>query len=213
MKDTKSLNSARMRDALYNLPKTKTKIFNPPFSEIEIIEDSHEEISDNDLEGQGIEEIIIPSNIIDIYTRLEVLLGLKLSAHSDSLTEASNLIDELYKTGERENKRCKNALDKFHTHEMELPSKPLEQLAFNTRPKIEEHMLIVMDKSTHTEHLSQPLQTNNKQFKIAITFLTGYNGIFNVRNSNNKFYFANQLLLEMVLFKLLSHIVLMKKNL
>ena len=72
---------------------------------------------------------------------------------------------------------------------MELPSKLLEQIAFNTRPKIEEHMLIVMDKSSHEEHLSQPLQTNNKQFKIAITFLTGYNGIFNVTNENNKFYF------------------------
>ena len=50
-------------------------------------------------------------------------------------------------------------------------------------------MLVVMDKSTHEEHLFQPLQTNNKQFKIAVTFLTGYNGIFNVTNSNNKFYF------------------------
>ena len=72
---------------------------------------------------------------------------------------------------------------------MELPSKLLEQIAFNTRPKIEEDMLIVMDKSTHEEHLFQPLQTNNKQFKIAVTFLTGYNGIFNVTNRNNKFYF------------------------
>ena len=50
-------------------------------------------------------------------------------------------------------------------------------------------MLIVMDKPTHEEHLSQPLQTNNKQFKIAVTFLTGYNGIFNVTNSNNKFFY------------------------
>ena len=72
---------------------------------------------------------------------------------------------------------------------MELPSKLLEQIDFNTRPKIEEHMLIIMDKSTHEEHLSQPLQTNNKQFKIAVTFLTGYNGIFNVTNSNKNFYF------------------------
>ena len=46
-----------------------------------------------------------------------------------------------------------------------------------------------MDKSTHTEHLFQPLQTNNRQFKIAITFLTGYTGIFNLTNSHNKFYF------------------------
>ena len=45
---------------------------------------------------------------------------------------------------------------------MELPNKFLEQVAFKTRPKIEEHMLIVMDKSTHEELLSQPLQTNNK---------------------------------------------------
>ena len=45
-----------------------------------------------------------------------------------------------------------------------------------------------MDKSTNTEHLSQPLQTKNKQFKIAITFLTAHNGIFNVTNSNVKFY-------------------------
>ena len=72
---------------------------------------------------------------------------------------------------------------------MELPSKLLEQIAYNTRPKIEEHLLIVMDKSTHEEHLFEPLQTNNKQFKKAITFLTGYNGIFNIRNENNNFYF------------------------
>ena len=38
---------------------------------------------------------------------------------------------------------------------MELPSKLLEQIAFNTRPKIEEHMLIVMDKSINEEHLFQ----------------------------------------------------------
>ena len=76
---------------------------------------------------------------------------------------------------------------------MELPSKFLEQIAFNIRPKIEEHMLIIMDKSTHEEHLFQPLQTNIKQFKIAITFLSAYNGIFNVTNSNNKFYFTKSI--------------------
>ena len=41
-------------------------------------------------------------------------------------------------------------------------------------------MLIVMDKCTHEEHLSHSLETNIKQFKIAVTFLTGYNGIFDV---------------------------------
>ena len=76
---------------------------------------------------------------------------------------------------------------------MELPSELLEQIAFNTRPKKEEHMLIVMDKTTHEEQLHQRLQTNSKQFKIAVTFLTAYNGIFNVTNSNNKLYFMKSI--------------------
>ena len=113
-----------------------------------------------------------------------------MSGHSDTLREASALIDELYKLGEIQNKQqYRNALDKFTTNKMELPSKLLEQIAFNTRPKTEEHMLIVMNESTHEEQVFQPLQTKNKQFKIAITFLSGYNGIFNVTNKNNKFYF------------------------
>ena len=74
-----------------------------------------------------------------------------------------------------------------------LPSKLLEQIAFTTRPKIGEHLLIIMDNSIHEEQLSQPLQTNNKQFKIAITFLSAYNGIFNVTDSNNKFYFTKSI--------------------
>ena len=72
---------------------------------------------DKKLKGIGVEKIIIPSNIIDIYTRLEVLLGLKLSGHTDTLTEASNLIDELYKQGEiRTKQQYRNALDKFLTN-------------------------------------------------------------------------------------------------
>ena len=68
------------------------------------------------LEGRGIEEIIIPSNIIDIYTRLEILLRLIISGHTDTLTEASNLVDELFKTGEIQNKQqYRNALNKFST--------------------------------------------------------------------------------------------------
>ena len=77
-----------------------------------------EEITDDsgDLEGQGV-KLIIPSNIIDIYTRLEVLLGLNLSGHTDTLTEASNLIDELYKRGEIQTKQqYRNALNKFSTN-------------------------------------------------------------------------------------------------
>ena len=76
---------------------------------------------------------------------------------------------------------------------MELPSKLLEQIAFNTRPKIEEHMLFVMDKPAHKELLYQPLQTNNKQFKKAVNFLNVYNGFFNVSNSNNKFHFVKSI--------------------
>ena len=79
---------------------------------------------------------------------------------------------------------------------MELPSNLLEQIAFNTRPKIEKHMLIVVDKSTHEEHLFEPLQTINKQFKIAVTFLTGYNGIFNVTTKNNRFFFKKSIIEE-----------------
>ena len=69
----------------------------------------------DNLKGEGV-KILIPSNIIDIYTRLEVLLGLKLSGHTDTLTEASNLRDELYKLGEIQNKQqYQNALNKFST--------------------------------------------------------------------------------------------------
>ena len=84
------------------LPKLVDEIQNKTFDEI-------------DLEGRGV-KIIIPSNIIDIYTRLEVLIGLKLSGHTDTLTGASNLIDELYKRGEIQKKQqYRNALNKFST--------------------------------------------------------------------------------------------------
>ena len=90
------------------LPKLVEEIQNKTFEEI--TDDS------DDLQGEGV-KIIIPSNIIDIYTRLEVLLGLKLSGHTDTLTEASNLIDELFKRGEIQNKQqYRNALDKFLTN-------------------------------------------------------------------------------------------------
>ena len=89
------------------LPKLVEEIQNRTFEEI--TDDS------DDLQGEGV-KIIIPSNIIDIYTRLEILLGLKLSGHTDTLTEASNLIDELYKRGEIQNKQqYRNALNKFQT--------------------------------------------------------------------------------------------------
>ena len=74
---------------------------------------------------------------------------------------------------------------------MDLPSKLLEQIASIHELKLEEHTLIVMDKSTHEDHLSQPLQTNNKQFEIAVTILSGYKGIIKVTNKNIKFRFAS----------------------
>ena len=87
------------------LPELVEKIQNRTFDEL--IDDS------DDLQGQGL-KIIIPSDIIDIYTRLQVLLELKLSGHTDTLTEASNLIDQLYKIGETQNKQqYRNALNKI----------------------------------------------------------------------------------------------------
>ena len=68
------------------------------------------------LQAEGV-KFIIPSNIIEFYTRLEILLGLKISVLSDTLTEASNLIDELYERGEIQNKpQYRSALSKFSTH-------------------------------------------------------------------------------------------------
>ena len=84
------------------LPKRAEYIHNRIFDEL-------------DLECQGV-KIIIPSNIIDIYIRLVVLLGLKFSGHTNTITEASNLIDELCKRGEIQNEQqYRNALDKFST--------------------------------------------------------------------------------------------------
>ena len=77
---------------------------------------------------------------------------------------------------------------------MELQCKLLEQIPFGTGAKIEEHMLIVMDESTHEEHLAQPLQTITKQFKIAVTFLSAYNGSFNLTKSNKNFHFKKSLI-------------------
>ena len=101
--------SKRKTFFLKKLPKLVEEIQNRTYEEITLD-------SDSDLQGEGV-KIIIPSNVIDIYTRLEVLLGLKLSGHSDTLTEASNLIDELYKRGDIQKKQqYRNAIDKFSTN-------------------------------------------------------------------------------------------------
>ena len=85
---------------------------------------------------------------------------------------------------------------------MEEPSKLSEQIAFNTRPKNEEHMLDVIHKPTHERNSSQPLQTDDKQFKIEITFLSGWNGIFKVKNSNKKLDFAKSITAKDVLIQI-----------
>ena len=158
----KGLKPARTQDVIKTLPRVKQIFRKQPLPAIKNIEDSYEE-EPQYLERQG-NKFIIPSNIIDIYTRLEVLLGSKLSGQTDTLTEASNLIEQLYQRGEiKIEQQNRNALDKFRTQLMNLPCETLEQIAFNTRPKIEEQKLIVMNESYHEQHLSQPLQTNNEQ--------------------------------------------------
>ena len=87
---------------------------------------------DTKLDDTGVEKFFEPSNVIDIYTRLEVILGLKLSGHTDTLTEALNLFDELHKIGEIQNEQqYRNALIKISTQKMQFPSKLEEQIAFN----------------------------------------------------------------------------------
>ena len=54
-------------------------------------------------------------------------------------------------------------------------------------------MLVVIDKSNHEEHLSQTVQTKKKQFINAVTFLTGYKGIFDVKDKSNQFYSATSI--------------------
>ena len=100
-KPTKGCLTGRDRHIKYDLDNDVSRILN----------------LDTKLKGRGIEKIIIPSNIIDIYTRLEVLLGLRFLGHTDTLTETSNLIDELYKRGEIPNEQqYRNAIDKFSTN-------------------------------------------------------------------------------------------------
>ena len=89
-----------------NLDKNLAESFAPiiiiiittrPLLSLPPVEDEEfEEVDSDDLERQRI-KVIIPSNIIDIWTKLEVLLRLKISRHTDFLTEASYLVDEINK--------------------------------------------------------------------------------------------------------------------
>ena len=75
------------------------------------IEDESDEI-----ESRGV-EIIVPSNIIDVWTELEVLLGLRFGDHTVTVTEASNFLDDLYNRGDIENEQqYRSALGKNYTY-------------------------------------------------------------------------------------------------
>ena len=89
------------------LPKLVNHIQNKIFDE---------NINNRDnLQVEGV-KIILPSNIIDIYTGLEILLRLKLVSHTDTLTEGSNIIHDLDKrSGIRNEHQNRNAPNKFHT--------------------------------------------------------------------------------------------------
>ena len=104
------LKSARMKDALYDLPKAIDRIRNPSLPANENVEVS------SDLHGEGIERIIIPFNIIDIYSRSEILIAIKLSGHTDTLPEASTPFDEIYKRAANQNEQqYRNAPYKLST--------------------------------------------------------------------------------------------------
>ena len=61
VKHIKGLNSASIRNTSYNLPKTIKNILNLPLPQMENIEEP------DNLQGDGIEKVIIPTNLIDIY--------------------------------------------------------------------------------------------------------------------------------------------------
>ena len=115
-KSLKKLDKAENRTYKKLLETLSYESFKPKSGEITSgrYKNTQKILNPGNLQGQGIEKFIIPSNIFDIYTRQEILLGLKLSGHTDTLTEASNLIDELYKRGEIQNKQqYRNAPIKF----------------------------------------------------------------------------------------------------
>ena len=108
----------RQKTEYYNRKPTKSRLSaRDKFIKNDLHNDARKILNlDKKLNGRGVEKIIIPSNIIDICTRLEVLLGLLLSGHSDTLTEASNLMNELHKRGEIQNEQqYRNALNRFQT--------------------------------------------------------------------------------------------------
>ena len=75
--------SPGMKDVKIDLTKATDKFLNPPSA---LPHFENEEESD-DLHGEGMKRNV-PFVIFDIHTKLEVLLGLKLSGHTNTVTEA-----------------------------------------------------------------------------------------------------------------------------
>ena len=69
---------------------------------------------------------------------------------------------------------------------MDSLGKNLEQIAHNTQPKIEAHMNVVTDESSHEKKFSQSFITNNNQLIKAIICLTGCDGTFNISTKSKK---------------------------
>ena len=112
---TIGLKSAKTQDVVEFFPRVSQKFQNLHLPTTGNVEDFYGEIF-YDLEGQGIEKVITTSNMIDIYTRLEILLERKLFGHADTLLEASNLTVEIYKRGEVQREwHYPNASKEFNT--------------------------------------------------------------------------------------------------
>ena len=108
-------NSSTRQKYIKNQLKSRVQnILKFPVAAIASGESDEYESLESDLEGNGTKTIVVPSDTDEIWTRLQVLLGLKLAGHTDTLIEASQLLDALLKRGEIETEQqYRNAIDKF----------------------------------------------------------------------------------------------------
>ena len=106
--------STRQKYIKNQLKSRVQNILKTPVAAIASGESDEYESLESDLEGNGTKTIVVPSDSDEIWTRLQVLLGLKLSGHTDTLMEASQLLDALFKKGEIETEQqYRNAINKF----------------------------------------------------------------------------------------------------
>ena len=113
--DRKSKRREYIRD---ELPSRVRNILEPPIATIASGESDEYESIGSDIDGNGVKKriIVVPEGSDEIWTKLQVLLGFKLSGHTDTLIEASQLIDALFKKGEIEtDQQYRNAINKFKT--------------------------------------------------------------------------------------------------